>query len=239
MEIGAKLTLCGEPFKWVPFPDAIVGVAEIRGDRAVEDEEPAIDPAAVVDGLFGESGYLVANERQLSVAARGTNRRDSRLAAMAAMEPDRSTDIDVAYAIAIGQAEILVLAQILESLPQSAAGHRVGPGVNQRDFPILGIIPVNLGGPGPKIDADIRHVEGVIEEILLDHVPLVPKAHDELVDPVLGIDLHDVPEDRFAADLHHWLGANRCLFRDTRAKTSCENDGFHAQSMKRTWSIIG
>ena len=38
---------------------------------------------------------------------------------------------------------------------------------------------------------------------------------------------HDVPENRFAADLHHRLGAHSGLFGEPRPFSSGKNDNFH------------
>src|SRR3712207_7713263 len=47
------------------------------------------------------------------------------------------------------------------------------------------------------------------EEPALDHVALVAQAQDELAEPVGLVGLHDVPEDRLAADVHQRLGQLR------------------------------
>ena len=56
------------------------------------------------------------------------------------------------------------------------------------------------------IEGYIGCVEEVVGEVLLDYVTLVATADDEIVDPVGGVGLHNVPEDGLAADLDHRLG---------------------------------
>ena len=51
-----------------------------------------------------------------------------------------------------------------------------------------------------QVHCHVRIVEQVISEILLDHIPLVPEADNELAEPVAAIDRHDVPKEWAAAD---------------------------------------
>ena len=44
---------------------------------------------------------------------------------------------------------------------------------------------------------------------------------------MMGVELHDVPEDRTSADFDHGLGLEMGLFADARSESTRENDGFH------------
>ena len=61
----------------------------------------------------------------------------------------------------------------------------------------------------------------IVGEVLFDDIALVSATNNEIVDPVGGINLHHVPEDRLAADLHHGLGLQVGLLRKPGPKTSC------------------
>ena len=67
----------------------------------------------------------------------------------------------------------------------------------------------------------------IIRKKFLDHVALVAEADDEVVDAVVGINLHDVPEDRAAADFHHGLGARGSFFRQPAPKSTGKDDHLH------------
>src|SRR6185437_8243408 len=69
----------------------------------------------------------------------------------------------------------------------------------------------------------------VIHEILFDHVALVTKADDEILDAMVTVDFHDVPDDRPAADLDHRLGPQRAFFRDAAAEPAGEDDAFQGR----------
>jgi hypothetical protein len=56
---------------------------------------------------------------------------------------------------------------------------------------------------------------------------LVATANDELIDSVEGIQLHDVPEYWFAADLDHRLWPDPCFFAQSGAETAGKDDCFH------------
>ena len=64
-------------------------------------------------------------------------------------------------------------------------------------------------------------------EKLLHHIARVAKADNEVVDPVRGIDVKNMPKDRLAADFNHRLWAHRRLFADSRAHAAGEDDCFH------------
>jgi hypothetical protein len=44
--------------------------------------------------------------------------------------------------------------------------------------------------------------------------------------------LHDVPKNRSAADLDHWLGAKLSFFAQTRTLTAAKNHGLHEFSFQ-------
>ena len=67
----------------------------------------------------------------------------------------------------------------------------------------------------------------VIGEIFLDHMLLIACADDELMIAVVGIYLHDMPEDRFSADLDHGLRFQMTFFADAGAEAPCQDDNLH------------
>ena len=71
--------------------------------------------------------------------------------------------------------------------------------------------------------ADIAHVQEIVSEIFLDHVPLRAAADDKLVDAMGAVELENVPEDWLAADLHHWLWFEVGFFADAGAEAARED----------------
>src|SRR5262249_31056840 len=72
------------------------------------------------------------------------------------------------------------------------------------------------------------NMQEVVREIFLDHIALVPKAYDELMDPMGAVDLHDVPQHRIAADFRHRLWLDGCFLRQPRPQSARKNDRLHA-----------
>jgi hypothetical protein len=102
-------------------------------------------------------------------------------------------------------------------------------GVDQRDPPRFRLCVVDLGGVASEVEGHVAGVQEVVREELLDDVALVPEAHDEVGDAVLGVDLHDVPEDRASPDLDHRLRTDGGLLSQSAAQTACQDDRFHGR----------
>ena len=143
------------------------------------------------------------------------------------MEGEQSGDIDIGNAVAVSEAEGLFVLHIGQDALEAAAGHGGSAGIDQRDAPGLGDVAVHLHLVVHDVDGDIGGVEIVVGEIFLDEIALVAQAHDEVVDAVVGVDLHDVPQDGAAADLHHRLGPKGRFFTEPGAKTAGENNCLH------------
>ena len=77
------------------------------------------------------------------------------------------------------------------------------------------------------VESYVRHMQEVVGEVFLDHVALVAATDHEVIHAMGGIQLHDVPENRFATDLDHGLGFEMCLFRDSGAEATSKNNGNH------------
>ena len=73
-----------------------------------------------------------------------------------------------------------------------------------------------------EVVCNVRRVQEVVREVLLDDVLLVARADDELVKTVVAVQLHDVPQNRHPAQLYHRLGLELRLFTDPCAVTAGE-----------------
>src|SRR6185369_1465427 len=148
-----------------------------------------------------------------------------RLLAVGTVERELRGDVDVGDAVAVGEAEALLVGDVVADAPQPAAGHRALAGVDQRHAPRLGVLLVHFHRVLGHVERDVRHVQEVVGEVLLDDVALVAAADDEVVDAAGRVDLQDVPEDRPAADLDHRLGLEVGLLRKPAAEAAGEDDG--------------
>jgi hypothetical protein len=73
----------------------------------------------------------------------------------------------------------------------------------------------------------IGHMEEVVRKIFLDHVTFVAEADYKIVEAVMAVDFHDMPEDRTAPHLHHRLRTDAGFFAQPGAPASCQNNDLH------------
>src|SRR5262249_61083126 len=104
--------------------------------------------------------------------------------------------VAVAYAVAVGQQEVVAVEVLLDAL-QPAAGHGVQPGVHKSDLPVLGWAAVVDGDAARRaeVHGEVGVVEAVIEEVVLDHPALVTQAGGELREALVGGSLPGCTED--------------------------------------------
>ena len=119
--------------------------------------------------------------------------------------------------------------EVLRDATQPPSRHRLRAGIDERHPPGLRAAVMDLHRVLADIERHVGLVEVVVREVLLEHVALVAEAHHELVHPVSRVDLHDVPDDRLAADLDHRLGAGFGLLGEPRAEPSGEDHSLHHQ----------
>src|ERR1051325_7647446 len=77
------------------------------------------------------------------------------------------------------------------------------------------------------MERHVRRMEKVVREILFDHVALVAEADDEVVESLVAVDLHHVPQHRTAADLDHRFRPHAGLFGDARPQSAGQDDDLH------------
>ena len=139
------------------------------------------------------------------------------------MERQKSVDVDVGDAIAVGHEERLVTHAFLDAF-DAAASHGVQAGVHHRDLPRLGDIAMDLDFAAiGEIEGYIAIMQRVVSKILFYNFLLVAGANNEIVDSVMGENLHDVPKDRHAADLDHRFRFQVGLFPNTSTKAPSKN----------------
>jgi uncharacterized protein YcsI (UPF0317 family) len=106
------------------FPDRRIPCNPVQHTRR-QHEKAAVDPAPVAARFFLKSVDAVALGNQRAIAARRLNRSDRGVAAMIAMKLYECADVDIGQAIAVGQAEIVVVEVIVAS-PVSTSVTRQG-----------------------------------------------------------------------------------------------------------------
>ena len=123
------------------------------------------------------------------------------------MEFNQCSYIDIGHSIAVCETEYLFILHVRQDSPKPPTCHCLGTSIDQGHTPRFGAIPMIVRAVLRQIKGHIGRVQKVVGKKLLDHVALVPKANNEIVNPVGRIDLHDMPKDRLTANLDHWLRA--------------------------------
>src|SRR5262245_31396199 len=142
------------------------------------------------------------------------------------MKVNKGFDVDVCNTIAVRKAERLLTKMAANTL-EAAPGERTVASVDERDAPGFDIPVMDFHRIVRCIECDIRHVEKVVCEVFLDDVALISAADHKFIDPVVGVDFHDVPQDRLAADFNHRFGFEVGLLGYSSADSTSENYGLH------------
>ena len=136
------------------------------------------------------------------------------------MKAHEFADIDVCHTIAIRHHEGLVL-DVLANAPNAPACQGVESRIDDRDLPRFRMLIVHDHAVLLcEVKRDVGRVQEIVGEPFLDHVLLIARAYNEIIETEMAVPLHDVPEDRHAADLHHGLGTPLRLLRNARTQTA-------------------
>ena len=146
------------------------------------------------------------------------------------MECEQLLQVHVGNAVAVGEHERLIADILLHAL-HAAAGHGIKAGVHHRDAPRLGMVLVDnhLVFAVREVICNVGGMQEIICKILLDHMLLIPGADHKIVEAVIAVELHDMPEDRHAAQIHHGFWFELAFFGDSRSEATGENHNFHAK----------
>jgi dienelactone hydrolase len=84
------------------------------------------------------------------------------------------------------------------------------------------------------MECNIACVQKVVSKVLFNHVALIATADNKVVDAERAIYFENMPENRHAADLDQWLGANHGFFRETSTSAASKNNGFHERTKRKS-----
>ena len=88
---------------------------------------------------------------------------------------------------------------------------------------------VRNSGAIAVVEGDVRIVKEVVGKPLLDVLLLITSADNKLSMAIVGILFHNVPKDRHATYLNHWLWFELRFLRDTGTEASGEKNDFHIE----------
>lgn len=125
---------------------------------------------------------------------------------MALVEFDELVNLHITYTIAIGHEERFIANILLDAL-DTPTGHGVVSCINHSHLPWLhiGLVNGHLVLTITVIEGDVGVVQKVVSEPFLDILLLITSADNKLSMAIVGILFHNVPKDRHATYLNHWL----------------------------------
>ncbi len=140
---------------------------------------------------------------------------------------DQLIDVNVGHRIAIGRQE-----HIAPHVPQGFQDAQACQAVIARlgqHHPAVQRVRArrrdHLQPAGAHVHLQVVRAVVVVDEIVADGVALVAQAQHEAGRPVGPIVLHDVPQDRAAADLDHRLGLELRFLAQARAEPAAQDQG--------------
>src|SRR5882757_1988907 len=209
-----ELAFAGQALEGLLFEVSIVTVDEVK-DLGLKHKERSVDPAFLGLRLLRELGDLIAVHFQVTEARRRTDGGEGIQLAVRAMERQQVIQVDVGYTITPGEHEGFI-AQVRSEPLDAAAGLGLHAGVDQVDVPVGNDAAVHFDLAGLERDAQIAVQGAIVEHVLLDDFAFVAQCDGELVEPVVGVMHHDVPENWLAANFDHRFRLKLRLFRETR-----------------------
>lgn len=131
--------------------------------------------------------------------------------------------VEVGDAVPIGHHELIGI-EISADAHESFAREGVFASFGKRDFKFA-IGPRFVNGCRVRlgIQMEVRRKKSVLQEVFLDRIAFVSQAQDESVVAEMRVGLHDVPENRSAADRDHGFGFKFRFFLETGAFSSAKD----------------
>ena len=210
----------GHVLQGLAFKDAIIA-SEVITDGFVEHHVATIDVAGLLLRLFVEGRDRGFVDIQLPETPGWPHRSEGHEGLLGIVKAHGFGDVGIRYPISVGQKHVFI-SDMPHGSGKTPASHGMHPCFEQGNGPVLLIMGVVIGDlrVTPQFQGHITAVPEVVPEVILDDLPLVSQADDEVSEPVVGIGLHDVPKDRLAADGHHGLGAVFGFFPETSSHPS-------------------
>ena len=222
-----QLALGDEPLE--RLHDEFVAGMDVVEDLAAEREVAGVEPdRRVGERLDRGAQSVIGHARHMERLGRvDDHERADQAAGMERVQVVRQPQIG--QPVGIVRQELVLAMQVGLDTHQPLADGRLRPGVGEGDVPV-----VDVRAQQPDVTAAAAQHEVVrgpllvVEEVLLDDLALVAQAEDELLVAEIGVVLHEMPQDRSVADLHHRLGHRIAVLANAHALSAAEEDDLHS-----------
>ena len=193
-----------------------------------EDEEASVDAQRQVLGRL-EARHPVVLVGEHDVEGPWGPDRQERPDGVGGAEPrDQLVHGRVGEHVAVVREEHLVVAEVAAHPAQPLADLGVEAGVDEGDAPVADVAAQQLHvAPAAREDEVVARGLLVVQEVVLDELPAVAEAEDELRVPEVGVVAHDVPQNRPVADPDHRLRDALRLLPHAHAEPAAEDHDLH------------
>src|SRR5215469_5297854 len=111
-------------------------------------------------------------------------------------------------------------------------------GVGKRNPPVLNVAIEELQlFPATRHNKVVRGTFVVIQKVVLDGVGAMAEAQNKVLMAEMRVVLHDVPENRPVANVHHGLGDGLRIVAKTHSQTATKQHNFHIFTPSRGSSL--
>ena len=136
--------------------------------------------------------------------------------------------IYIAYSITVSHKKCFVPYIFLYTSDASSC-HCIITSIYNCHFPILkiGMMYCHFVLSITEVKCNIRIIKEVISKPFFDIFLFITCADYKFFVTIIGIFFHNMPKNRHSTNLNHRLWLKYALFRNTRAKTTCQEYYFH------------
>ena len=221
MDIGHQFSLTCKGFKGSLLENCLI-ILDVIKDFRLEYHIASIDGSTIGEVLLTEGLDGSTLNIQHAFLLGQLNSCQCCQLAMTAVKLQQLVDIDIADTITVCHHKRLVTHIFLYTFDASTC-HRVIASINNSHLPRFqtALMESHLVLVVAEVKRDVAIMQEIVGKPLLDILLTIACTDDELIMPVIGILLHDMPKYRHATDLNHRFRLKLRLLGNASAKTTC------------------
>jgi hypothetical protein len=223
-----ELTIPCQPLQRSPFEN-IIPPKTIQ-EIPPKDEETPVDPLVQNRLLAETANPTVGRKVEDPELGRGIHHRDRANPPMSLVKLHELLDVDIGDSVPIGDHEGILIGKERSNTLDPSTGIRVFASVGECDPPVFPVVvhETDLRLLCAEVEAEVVMPPAqVFHEVLLDGLSSVSEAENEVIKAMCSVDLHDVPEDRPAADVDQGFGDRFRMLLEPGSFAAAENDNLH------------
>jgi hypothetical protein len=224
--MGEQLLAVDQPLEGL-LDELLAGAQDVE-DLRTEDEE------APVDAHVGATHVVHARDPPIRTALDemerlGRDDADERSDGVALAEPgDVGVEVEIREPVGVVREKHRLALEMRPDGGEPLADVRLETRIDERDRPVGDVVAEQLDRSSALAQPEVvREPLVVVDEVVLDGFGAVPEAEDEVPVPVVGVVLHEVPEDRALADRDEGLRHGLRVVAQAHAHAAAEEHHLH------------